>query len=123
MSDDVLEQLRQQERETVKRIDELQAEIADLTDQRRKLHRAIVVLDNSAKSHTSHTGVGVQVLKLLRESDHPLRVRGIAEELALDILQVRSAVGYLKHKGQASNVQQGLWVAETVAPARPERVE
>jgi hypothetical protein len=114
MSGDIIEQLRQQERETEKRIDELSSmldELAKLKAEHRKIRRAIAVLEGSYTAAPSGLGITDQVLKLLCDTDLPLRVAEIAEKAALDNSQVRSSIGYLRRQGKARAIQRGLWVA------------
>lgn len=110
---DIIEQLRRRESETCKRIDEFAAmldELTELKNEHRKIKKAIAVLEGT-RATPAGPGVTGQVLGLLRDTDHPLRVLEIAEMLDLDVTQARSAGGYLSRKGEVRNVQRGVWAA------------
>jgi len=63
------------------------------------------------KEPTDNSGLTSRVSVLLRDAGRPLNIGEIAEALDLDVSQARSAVGYLKRKGEARNVQRGLWTS------------
>ena len=67
--------------------------------------------DVRPKEQADNSVITSRVLDLLHNAGGPLHIGDIAETLDLDVTQARSAVAYLKRKGEVRNIDRGLWQA------------
>lgn len=86
MSDDIIEQLRQQERDTSKRIDELAAEQAELVDNHRRIRRAIAALEGKTDPIVTNRRNRSQItrkiaLEVINSSGRSWRVPELVREM------------------------------------------
>jgi hypothetical protein len=63
-------------------------------------------------------GLSERVLSLLRGADAPVSVNEIVDSTGLTKDQVRSALGYLKRRGDIERVSRGLWLP--TSPTEPD---